>query len=177
MWRRRSTTAPDAVMLSAESATGAFPAEAVEVMDRIIRSTEAHDHYARAVCASREAPQTAADAIADSGAALGDAVGARCIVAYSMSGATATRLAARRPMLPLIVVTQRDQVSRRMALVWGARSVLESSALDYDSMISMARDESARLIDCRSGERLLIVAGVPFGQSGSTNNIRVATYR
>ncbi|MCV2869293.1 pyruvate kinase [Defluviimonas sp. WL0002] len=167
----------DAVMLSAESATGAFPCEAVEVMDRIIHRTESHDFYARTIASSREAPQGPADAIADTGATLGGSLDARCIVAYSMSGATAARVAARRPMLPLIVVTRDAHVSRRMALVWGARSVLENTVLDYDSMISMAREESAKLINCAVGDRLVILAGVPFGQPGNTNNIRIASYK
>ncbi|MCA2013677.1 pyruvate kinase [Cereibacter sphaeroides] len=167
----------DAVMLSAESATGAYPAEAVEVMDRIIRRTEDHGAYARTIAATRSRAEGTALSIADSGAVLACAIGARCLVAYSMSGATAQRVAARRPALPLIVLTRDARVSRRMALVWGARSVLENAALDYDSMVSMAREESARLIGPEPGDSFVILAGVPFGQSGSTNNIRVATYR
>lgn len=167
----------DAVMLSAESATGQFPAEAVEVMDRIIRRTEGHEAYARGMAAPREATSEAANSIAGSGAALACALGARCLVAYSVSGATAQRVAACRPALPLIVVTRDPRTSRRMALVWGARSVLETAELDYDSMVSMACEESARLVEPKTGDSFVILAGVPFGQSGSTNNIRVATYR
>jgi pyruvate kinase len=167
----------DAVMLSAESATGAFPVEAVEVMDRIIRRTEAHDAYGRSIAASREAPIDAAGSIADAGAKLACALRARCLVAYSVSGTTAHRVAARRPALPLIVVTKETSVSRRMALVWGVRSVLETAELNYDSMDSMAREESARLIEVAAGDTCVILAGVPFGQTGSTNNIRVARYR
>lgn len=167
----------DAVMLSAESATGAFPVEAVEVMDRIIRRTEAHEAYGRSIAASREAPFDAAGSIADAGAKLACALRARCLVAYSVSGTTAHRVAARRPALPLIVVTKETSVSRRMALVWGVRSVLETAELNYDSMDSMAREESARLIEVAAGDTCVILAGVPFGQTGSTNNIRVARYR
>ena len=167
----------DAVMLSAESATGAFPVEAVEVMDRIIRRTEAQEAYGRSIAASREAPIDAAGSIADAGAKLACALRARCLVAYSVSGTTAHRVAARRPALPLIVVTKETSVSRRMALVWGVRSVLETAELNYDSMVSMAREESARLIEVAAGDTCVILAGVPFGQTGSTNNLRVARYR
>ena len=167
----------DAVMLSAESATGAFPVEAVEVMDRIIRRTEAHEAYGRSIAASREAPIDAAGSIADAGAKLACALRARCLVAYSVSGTTAHRVAARRPALPLIVVTKETSVSRRMALVWGVRSVLETAELNYDSMVSMAREASARLIEVAAGDTCVILAGVPFGQTGSTNNLRVARYR
>ena len=166
----------DAVMLSAESASGAFPTEAVEVMDRIIRSTEGHSWYANAIRASREKAATPADCIADTGAHMAHSLGARCIVAYSMTGATGTRIAARRPMLPLIVLTRDRSISRRMALVWGARSVLENAVIDYDSMVDTARLEAARLVSPAHGDQLVVLAGIPFGQVGSTNNIRVATF-
>ncbi len=64
-----------------------------------------------------------------------------------------------------------------MGLISGARSVLETSALDYESMLSMAREEIGKLIETQVGDQLVIIAGIPFGQSGSTNNIRVACYR
>lgn len=167
----------DAVMLSAESATGAYPAEAVEVMDRIVRSTEGHAFYAKAMSASREPSETDADAIADTGATLACALNARCIMAYSMSGVTGLRISARRPKLPLVVMTREESVSRRMALVWGARSVLEASAEDYDSMVETAKAECQRLLSPQVGDKMVVLSGVPFGQIGSTNNIRVATFR
>ncbi|MBU3031846.1 pyruvate kinase [Paracoccus marinaquae] len=166
----------DAVMLSAESAAGAYPAEAVAVMDRIIRSTEAHAHYARVITASREAAATPADAIADHGAMLASALGARAVVAYSRSGSTAARISARRPFLPLIVLTRDLHVGRRMALLWGAQALTEDSVNDYDSMVETALRESRPLVSASSGDSLVILSGVPFGQSGSTNNIRVATF-
>lgn len=166
----------DAVMLSAESAAGAYPAEAVAVMDRIIRSTEAHAHYARVIAASREAAATPADAIADHGAMLASALGACAVVAYSRSGSTAARISARRPFLPLIVLTRGPHVGRRMALLWGAQALTENSVNDYDSMVETALRESRPLLSASSGDSLVILSGVPFGQSGSTNNIRVATF-
>jgi pyruvate kinase len=167
----------DAVMLSAESATGDYPCEAVEVMDRIIRSTEGHALYAKAMAATRETAETDADAIADTGATLACRMGATCIMAYSMSGATGTRLAARRPRLPLIVMTRDARVSRRMALVWGARSVLEASVSDYDTMVLTAKEECRKLLAPKPRDTMVVLSGVPFGQTGSTNNIRVATFR
>ncbi|WP_299846937.1 pyruvate kinase [uncultured Paracoccus sp.] len=166
----------DAVMLSAESAAGAYPAEAVAVMERIIRSTEAHAHYARVIAASREAAATPADAIADHGAMLAFALGASAVVAYSRSGSTAARISARRPFLPLIVLTRDPHVGRRMALLWGAQALTENSVNDYDSMVETALRESRPLLSASSGDSLVILSGVPFGQSGSTNNIRVATF-
>lgn len=123
----------DAVMLSAESASGGFPCEAVSL-------------------------------------------GARCIVACSSSGSTAIRLAARRPLLPLVVLTRNAQVSRRMALVWGVRSVLENGAEDYTSMVQTAKAASAKLLAPRAGDAMVVLSGVPFGESGSTNNIRVTHF-
>lgn len=165
----------DAVMLSAESATGDFPTEAVEVMDRIICSTEGHSFYEAAMKASRKACLTEADAIADTGATLASALKATCITAYSMSGVTGLRISARRPKLPLVVMTRDLCVARRMALVWGARSVLESSAVDYDSMVQTAKSECRRLLSPEAGKKMVVLSGVPFGQIGSTNNIRVAS--
>ena len=166
----------DAVMLSAESATGAYPVQAVAVMNRIIRSTEAHSHYARVIAASREPAATPADAIADHGAMLASAIGASGLVAYSRSGATAARIAARRPFLPLVVLTRDPHVGRRMALLWGAQALTEESVSDYDSMVQTALDESRPLLSAGAGDAVVILSGVPFGRSGSTNNIRIATF-
>ena len=166
----------DAVMLSAESATGAFPAETVAVMDRIIRSTESHSFYERAIAASREVPATRADAIADTGASLATSLGAKAIIAYSRTGLTAARVAARRPFLPLIVLTRDVRISRRMALLWDARSMTEESVEDYTSMVRTAIDLSRDILNPIVGDSVVILSGVPFGKSGTTNNIRVATF-
>lgn len=165
----------DAVMLSAESATGAYPAEAVAVMDRIIRSTEAHDFYSRAITALREPAATPADAIAETGAVLAASLGARAIVAYSRSGSTAARIAARRPFLPLIVLTRDIRVSRRLALLWDAQALTEDSVTDYDSMVATAVAACRDILEPKPQDHIVILSGVPFGQSGSTNNIRVAS--
>lgn len=164
----------DAVMLSAESATGAYPIEAVTVMDRILRSTEAHFLYTKAVDASRDVPASAADAIAENGAALGFSLGSSAIVAYSLTGITAARVAARRPFLPLVVLTRDLRVSRRMALLWGACSMTEDSVTDYDSMVDTASQACRDFLGVSKGNTIVVLSGVPFGQSGSTNNIRVA---
>lgn len=127
------------------------------------------------IAASREAPATAADAIADSGAVLAASLNASALVAYSRSGSTAARIAARRPFLPLVVLTRDAHVSRRMALLWGARSLTEDSVQDYDSMVQTAVVKCRDLLTLAAQDRMVILSGVPFGQSGSTNNIRVAT--
>jgi pyruvate kinase len=160
----------DAVMLSAESATGAYPVEAVAVMDRILHSTEAHSLYTKAVEASRDRPATP-----DHGAMLGTSLGASAIVAYSLMGITAARVAARRPLLPLLALTRDAAVSRRMALLWGARAVTEDSVVDYESMVETAIWICQDELQITAGDRIVVHSGVPFGQSGSTNNIRVAT--
>ncbi|WP_417241606.1 pyruvate kinase [Celeribacter sp.] len=166
----------DAVMLSAESASGDYPEEAVAVMDRIVRMTEQHPLYLKAMSATRDAARTAADSIADTGAALAVALKARAIVAYSSSGSTAIRLAARRPLLPLVILTREPHVSRKMALVWGARSVLESKVEDYTSMVHTAMHEITRLLSPDADDCVVVLSGVPYGKSGSTNNIRVVNF-
>ncbi|WP_084625848.1 pyruvate kinase alpha/beta domain-containing protein [Loktanella sp. S4079] len=94
-------------------------------MNRIIQSTEPHVSYARAISAGRGQTQNDADAIADTGAVLACSLKSRCLDVYSRSGATIRRVSARRPALPLIGSTKEERVSRQMALVWGAISVVE----------------------------------------------------
>lgn len=164
----------DAVMLSAESATGAYPCETVTIMDRIICRTEGHAFYDIALGASDTGPRTVADAIAGSAASLAAAVNAPAIVAYSSTGATAACLAGRRPARPILVITEDVTVSRRLCLVWGSRSVLEDDVVDYDTMVELARRTTEGLVGAAPAHRIVIVCGIPFGTPGSTNNIRVA---
>lgn len=163
----------DAVMLSAESATGAYPAETVKVMSRIIASTEKHRLYVQSIQASREPAETDADAIADTGTVLARALGARCIVAYSISGMTAIRAAARRPHLPLIVLTSSQTVARQIALVWGVRPVQVEVEKDSVCIIETARVACKSILTGTKDDKMVLMSGNPFGRVGSTNNIRV----
>lgn len=110
----------DAVMLSAESATGQYPCQAVEMMDRIIRSTEQHKMYRSIIEATQpDEEQTPPYAVAAAAADLASAIGAAAIVAYTSSGTTAARVAHKRPRVPILATTTSVEVSRRLCLLWG----------------------------------------------------------
>jgi pyruvate kinase len=166
----------DAVMLSAESATGRYPGEAVAMMDRIIRSTEQHKMYRSIIQATQpNEEQTPPHAVATAAADLASSINAKAIVAYTSSGTTAARVARKRPSLPILAITPDTAVSRRLCLLWGAHSVLSEDVKSYEEMVERATALAAREEFARTGDLLVVVAGIPFAQAGTTNNLRVAS--
>lgn len=166
----------DAVMLSAESAAGKFPVAAVEMMDRIIRSTESHKMYRSLIeAAEPDTEETPPHAIASAAADLASAIHAPSIVAYTSSGTTAARIARKRPALPTLAITPNRDVSRRLCMLWGAYSVLSQDVSTYEEMVARAVGLAAREGFGREGDHVVVVAGIPFGKAGTTNNLRVAT--
>jgi pyruvate kinase len=164
----------DAVMLSAESATGQYPCEAVAMMDRIIASTERHKLYRSIIAASSEVEEDSAPhAVAAAAAGLAESIGAAAIVAFTSSGTTAARIARKRPALPILAVTPDLQVARQMALFWGAHSVHSENIHSYEEMVTVAEATARQEDFARTGDLVVVVAGIPFRQSGSTNNLRV----
>lgn len=164
----------DAVMLSAESATGQFPCEAVAMMDRIIQSTERHSLYRSFIAASaieeeRSPPHATAGAAAD----LAEAIGAAAIVGFTSSGTTASRIARKRPNLPILTVTPHRQVARQMSLLWGAHSNHSKDITSYDEMVAVANTLAKEENFARDGQFVVVVAGIPFAKPGTTNNIRI----
>jgi len=165
----------DAVMLSAESATGAYPVETVEMMNRIIEKTERHKLYRPILEASNPAvPQTPPHALASAAADIATALKAPLIVAYTMSGTTASRIARARPALPILALTPLQHVARQLALMWGVISSTASEAQDYEETVEKAKDAAARFGLVADADHVVIVTGFPFGTRGSTNNLRVA---
>jgi pyruvate kinase len=164
----------DAVMLSAESATGQYPREAVAMMDRIIASTERHKLYHSIIAASANVEEdSAAHAVAAAAAGLAEGIEAKAIVAFTSSGTTAARIARKRPALPILAITPDLQVARQMALLWGAHSVNSEDIHSYEEMVNVAAATVAQEDFAKSGDLVVVVAGIPFGQSGTTNNLRV----
>ncbi len=164
----------DAVMLSAESAAGDYPREAVEMMDRIIRATEAHCLYRSIVEASEpQVEETPPHAVASAAAGLAQAIHAAAIVAYTSSGTTAARIARKRPSLPMLAMTPDRAVCRRLCLLWGAHSILSDDVTSYEEMVARATAACVGENFATRGQEIVVVAGIPFGQTGSTNNIRV----
>ncbi len=164
----------DAVMLSAESASGAFPVEAVEMMDRIIRSTEQHKLYRSIIDASDPGEeQTAPHAVAAAAADLAEVIHASTIVAYTSSGTTAARIARRRPAVPILAITPHAAVSRRLSLLWGAHSVLSADIHTYEEMVERALGFAKEEGFAKPNDQMVVVAGIPFAKAGTTNNLRV----
>jgi pyruvate kinase len=164
----------DAVMLSAESATGHYPREAVEMMDRIIRSTEQHKLYRSIIEASKPGEeQTPPHAVAAAAADLAEVIRAPAIVAFTLSGTTAARIARKRPSVPILAMTPDQRTSRRLCLLWGAHSVLSEDVHSYEEMVTRATGTAISEEFARPADQILIVAGIPFGQAGMTNNLRV----
>jgi len=164
----------DAVMLSAESASGAYPVEAVEMMDRIIRSTEHHKLYRSIIDASApDEEHTAPHAVAAAAAGLAQVIHSSVIVAFTTSGTTAARIARKRPEVPTLAITADEAVSRRLCLLWGAHSVLAEDIHTYEEMVARACAVAQAEEFARQGDLMVVVAGIPFAQAGTTNNLRV----
>jgi len=165
----------DAVMLSAETASGAHPLEAVEIMKRIIRRVEQDPDYNRTLHIEPTGHEkTEADAMAAAAAQTADTIDAAAIVTYTTSGYTALRMARERPSTPIIGLTAVEATARRLALVWGVRPVHARDCTDFDDMVGHAV-EVARLSGfAEAGDRIAIVAGVPFGTPAATNTLRIA---
>lgn len=165
----------DAVMLSAESAVGDHPVEAVRTMSRIADEVERDPNYRLIINAQRPPPQaTGADAISAALRQIAETLNLVAIVCYTSSGATGLRAARERPQPPVIALTPRPETSRRLALVWGLHCVQTEDARDETDMV----DRACRLIFqegfARPGQRIIISAGVPFGTPGATNMLRIA---
>src|SRR5882757_5308229 len=164
----------DAVMLSAESATGQYPCEAVAMMSRIIESTERHKMYRSIIAASSEVEEDSAPhAVAAAAAGLAESIGAAAIVAFTSSGTTAARIARKRPRVPILAVTPDRRVSRQLCLLWGAHSVLSKDVNNYEEMVDRATRTALDEEFAKPAEPIVVVAGVPFGEAGTTNNLRV----
>ncbi len=164
----------DAVMLSAESATGLYPVEAVAMMDRIIRSVEGHKLYRSIIAASSPAEEeTPPHAVATATAALAEAVHASAIVAYTASGTTAARVARKRPAVPILALTPNLGTSRRLSLLWGAHSVHTDDVDSYEEMTAKACRHAREEGFARANDTIVTAAGIPFHTTGNTNNIRV----
>lgn len=164
----------DAVMLSGETAAGDYPLESVTIMDRIIRRTEQHMDYRSIITALEPVVEpTVQHAVSAAAADVAATVGAKAIVAFTSSGATASRIARKRPEVPILAITNDDAVVRRMVLLWGAHSVKSQMLRDFRDMVVDASAHAIKEGFAAVGDRIVVVAGVPFGVAGSTNNLRV----
>lgn len=165
----------DAVMLSAESAAGAWPEKAVAMMDQIARAVERDPHYPGIIHAQRTDPElTAADAISAAARTVAETLKLAAIVCYTSSGSTGLRAARERPDVPIIALTPNPPTGRRLALVWGLHCVLTEDAIDLDDMVLKACRIAAEENFAEPGQRIIITAGVPLRTPGTTNMLRIA---
>lgn len=165
----------DAVMLSAETAAGQYPVDAVTMMDRIINRVEKDEHYRLFMDASRSAPETTTrDAISAAARQVAQTLECAAVVTFTSSGSTTLRAARERPEQPIINLTSNLEVARQLALVWGVHSVQTAEVRSFSEMVEKACKACQREGFAKVGDRIVITAGVPFGCSGTTNILRVA---
>ncbi|MEO1043886.1 MAG: pyruvate kinase [Pseudomonadota bacterium] len=166
----------DAVMLSAETATGDWPVEAVSIMDRIAVQVETDPGYAERVHLTETLPDaTTADALAASCAQIAETVSTSAIVCFTGSGSTARRVARERPSIPLLVLTPTRATARRLGLLWGAHAVVTRDIGSFEEMIGKGKRMALRHGFGEAGDRCIALAGVPFGTPGSTNVLHIVT--
>lgn len=165
----------DAVMLSAESASGKYPIEAVTMMDSIIAQTEADPYYRESIHASEiQHGPLPSDAIGLAVRGVADLLKVSAVVAYTSSGYSALRMARERPQAPIIGMTPRLAVARQLALAWGVYPVLCHEVMDVLEMSDWACLTAKKEGLGQRGETVVISAGVPFGAPGTTNLMRIA---
>jgi pyruvate kinase len=162
----------DAVMLSQETSVGAHPVEALRAMARICLTTQQHPSFGRERQIWKEPGQTGS-AIAHAAAASAEELGARAIIAFTESGTTALRCSKARPSVPVIAASPHPEVLRKTALYSGVIPLLVSPGRDTDQMISNATEAARESGLVRSGDLVVVVAGVPVGRAGQTNLLKV----
>jgi pyruvate kinase len=181
----------DAVMLSAETAVGRYPLEAVRAMDRIAREMELQ-RQGRGVTidaalgrrasegvllpghqSGQSGPVRTEDAIAVAVCAAAEMLSSPVILCFTSSGFTARKVSTCRPGVPIFACSPEPETFRQLSLVWGVTSALIEHSADYDKMLAVARRHILERGLAREGERLVVTAGVPFDMSGTTNLLRI----
>lgn len=165
----------DAVMLSAESAAGQFPVEAVATMNRIAEEVEGEDTYHTIMKAQHAEPEaTGADAIAAAARQIADTLDLSAIVCWTSSGSTGLRVARERPQASIVAISPNMATGRKLSVAWGIHCVVADDAHDQDDMVVRACRLAFKDGFAKAGRRVIIVAGLPLGTPGATNMIRIA---
>jgi pyruvate kinase len=168
----------DAVMLSAETAAGQWPEEAVSIMHRIAAQVESDTYYKQRVHLAEVLPdQTTADALAKACSSIADTVTLAGIIVFTGSGSTARRVARERPAVPMLVLTPSQKTARKVALLWGAHAVHTKDIGSFEEMIAKGKRMALRHGFGTAGSKLVTLAGVPFGAPGATNLLHVVTLK
>jgi pyruvate kinase len=165
----------DSVMLSAESAAGQFPVEAVATMNRIAEEVESEDTYHTIMNAQHAEPEaTGADAIAAATRQIAETLDLSAIVCWTSSGSTGLRVSRERPQVPIVAISPNLATGRKLSVAWGIHCVVAEDARDQDDMVERACRLAFKDGIAKAGRRVIIVAGVPLGTPGATNMIRIA---
>jgi pyruvate kinase len=165
----------DAVMLSAESAAGKFPIEAVGTMNRIAEEVESEDTYRVIMQAQHAQPEpTGADAIAAAARQIAETLDLSAVICWTSSGSTGLRVARERPHVPIVAITPNLATGRRLSVAWGIHCVVAEDAHDLDDMVERACRIAFKDGFAKAGRRVIIVAGLPLGTPGATNMLRIA---
>ena len=164
----------DAVMLSAETAAGDYPLEAVTIMDRILTRVERDPRWPELMAAEYPVDDADADALVAAARRAAEAASTACLVAYTTTGQTALRLARERPLQPTLALTTRLATARRLALTWGVESKVVEFLTDPEDLARVAVEQAVATGLCPPGQRLIILAGLPMGSPGAANILRIA---
>jgi pyruvate kinase len=165
----------DAIMLSAESAAGQYPVEAVATMNRIAEEVERDPIYRTIIHAQRTEPEaTGADAIAAAARQIAETIDLSAIICWTSSGSTGLRVARERPTSPIVAISPKLSTGRWLSLVWGVHCIVAEDAHDLDDMVERACRLACKDGIAAPGQRVIIVAGVPLGTPGATNMLRIA---
>ncbi len=164
----------DAVMLSAETAAGDYPLEAVAMMDRILTRVERDPRWPELMAAEYPVDDADADALVAAARRAAEAASTACLVAFTTTGQTALRLARERPLQPTLALTTRLSTARRLALTWGVESQVVALLTDPEDLARVAVDQAVATGLCPPGQRLIILAGLPMGSPGAANILRIA---
>lgn len=167
----------DALMLSAESAAGDYPVEAIQTMDSVIRRSEASSAWQPLMDARHMEPrEDASDAITYAAFNTASLTDAKAIITLTESGSTALRMARQRPTQPHITITPHEKIARRLGLVWGVNTVISDESPKNHTELVEQTETAARKWDVyEPGRNLILTAGLPFGCTGSTNILRILT--
>ncbi|TPG20519.1 pyruvate kinase [Sphingomonas koreensis] len=164
----------DAIMLSAESAAGDWPVQSVAMMNSIGEAVERDPRHGDRVHFTVTRPDpTTADALAEAAKQIATTVSAAAIICFTASGSTARRVARERPSVPIMVLTPKMETARRSGLLWGAYAVHTRDVDSFEDMVAKAKRMALRHQIAKAGDRVILIAGVPFKTPGSTNVIHV----
>jgi pyruvate kinase len=166
----------DAIMLSAESAAGDWPVESVAMMNAIGNAVERDPMYGDRVRFTVTRPDpTTADALAEAAKTIASTISAKAIICFTTSGSTARRVARERPSVPLLVLTPNHDTARRLGLLWGTHAVHTRDVDSFEEMVAKAKRVALRQGMVQAGDRVIIMAGIPFRTPGATNVLHVVS--